>query len=658
MVNGEDKVVVITNDGKKGQSAETFKKKFKDPLYNYIEIDSAIVSGIIDTPSFQRLKDIRQTSYTPLFPAAYHNRYIHSLGVYHLGCIAFKSIKPQLIAYSKDTKLSEKLDDIQRIFELACLLHDVGHAPFSHTGEKFYLDKSETLYTSLKECVNKAEFSADFDELGAKKPAPHECMSCIVGLRIYSDYFQSVEQREFFSRCIIGMPMKLNDKEPKYARNMSEYEKRKLKTKREAYKLRKKEIELLNCVISLLNSSIIDVDRLDYIIRDSATIGFKNVQVDYTRLLDGLRIVEYEMSSDDNKQDSYKGKRKKLCIGYHKSALSVIESAIYAHDAEKKWIQGHPAILYEMAVLQNAMGELTNLFSSETDPNPIFCYEALTEKGKELLIPISLFSDKAKDLWEKKELFSSEANVLLKQEKLFAHENNIDISNLMLVRKFPLFLLADEDFLYLMKFYCKEGLGYEYFARNKRRYAAWKSEAEFRALFQERIGDTSKNIKTLEDNFEGLIDFCLTKTGLPIVKQDIYFKLDEEEREAQHSRDNDEIDDDYYEDIVRSVNENRCWVKVLESIADELELDFEFLIIFQKKFSSSFRPSVGDIPILFPNLNDSVIPLENVVDVLRSSADKKSNFFHIFYKPLSTCKKSKKEIVNTIAKKLILSIDS
>lgn len=49
-----------------------FKKQFKDPIYGYIEIDGQIVTEIIDTPAFQRLKDIRQTSYTPLYPAAYH----------------------------------------------------------------------------------------------------------------------------------------------------------------------------------------------------------------------------------------------------------------------------------------------------------------------------------------------------------------------------------------------------------------------------------------------------------------------------------------------------------------------------------------------------------------------------------------------------------
>lgn len=81
------------------------EKQFKDPIYGYIEIDAAVVSEIIDTPAFQRLKDIRQTSYTPLYPAAYHNRYVHSLGVYHLGKIAFKSIRPQLEKMSAGTGL-------------------------------------------------------------------------------------------------------------------------------------------------------------------------------------------------------------------------------------------------------------------------------------------------------------------------------------------------------------------------------------------------------------------------------------------------------------------------------------------------------------------------------------------------------------------------
>ena len=57
---------------------------------------------------------------------------------------------------------------------------------------------------------------------------------------------------------------------------------------------------------------------------------------------------------------------------------------------------------------------------------------------------------------------------------------------------------------------------------------------------------------------------------------------------------------------------------------------------------------------LLPNIESGVVPLENVIDVLKSSSDRKSNFFHLFYKAKGDVDDlKKKSIVNTIAKKLI-----
>jgi len=619
-----------------------FNKQFKDPIYGYIEIETDLVSDIIDTPSFQRLKDIRQTSYTPLYPAAYHNRYIHSLGVYHLGRIAFQAISPQLVEKSKGTKLSEQIGSIRRIFELACLLHDVGHAPFSHTGETFFLDKTNTLYAQLKACVNDDKFSADFDALGVKKPAPHECMSCVVGLETFPAHFSSSDDRILFARCILGMSIVFNEKPPKYNMQMSEEDRKEATKLTNEYKVRKTEAELLNCVISLLNSSIIDVDRLDYIIRDAATIGFKNAQVDYMRLLNGMRILEYN---------------KTLCIGYHKSALSVIESAVYAHDAEKKWVQGHPSILYEMEALKNAMAQLTAKFATEADPNPLFCYEALTTRGKNICFNSPLFSDNALQLIEQGSLWADAALQLLEHNNLFADPASFDADKLSIRNQYSISLLADEDFLFLMKQFCKDDFGYEYFARNQRRLAVWKSEAEFRALFQVRIGDDSTAIKMLEKEFEDLVDYCQNKTGAPIVTPNIFSILDKEEADANAAKAKSEIPEDSYEDIMHGVSSNRRWAKVLEKVATELDIEFEFLIVFQKKFSSSFKASIGQIPIYFPNLQNSIVPLKDVVDVLRSSADHRSNFFHLFYKPKSNIDDTKKkQIVNSIARELIKTV--
>ncbi len=226
-------------------------KQFKDPIYGYIEIDSDLVTDIIDTPTFQRLKDVRQTSYTPLYPAAYHNRYIHSLGVYHLGQIAFNAIKSQLENEAPNEGFRENIDHIEHIFELACLLHDVGHAPFSHTGETFYLDKEETLYSKLKEVVGCPNFTDISEALAIKKPAEHECMSCIVGLKAFSSFFDSTEDRSFFARCIIGMPTKFRETAPDY-KQKDESEKRQAVAKYGEYTRRK---NLWNCRIVSSNYS-------------------------------------------------------------------------------------------------------------------------------------------------------------------------------------------------------------------------------------------------------------------------------------------------------------------------------------------------------------------------------------------------------------------
>ena len=102
-------------------------KRFKDPIYGYIEIGDFVAENIIDTAEFQRLRQVIQTSYSPLYASAVHNRFVHSLGVYYLGKIVTSIIE-------KPDEMSESSIDLQRyktIFEYACLLHDVGHAPFS-----------------------------------------------------------------------------------------------------------------------------------------------------------------------------------------------------------------------------------------------------------------------------------------------------------------------------------------------------------------------------------------------------------------------------------------------------------------------------------------------------------------------------------------------
>jgi len=88
---------------------------------------------------------------------------------------------------------------------------------------------------------------------------------------------------------------------------------------------------------------VIDVDRLDYIIRDAITIGYQSVSVDYSRLIHGM-VIGSEGDEGYN-----------LTLGFHKSAISVIENAVYAHDNERKWIQGHPTFCMKVILCNNQL---------------------------------------------------------------------------------------------------------------------------------------------------------------------------------------------------------------------------------------------------------------------------------------------------------------
>ncbi|RHY43747.1 hypothetical protein DYB34_011579, partial [Aphanomyces astaci] len=96
-----------------------------DQVHGYISMSPLCVS-IIDTPQFQRLRDLKQlgTLYY-VFPGGSHNRFEHSLGVAHLAGATverFQINQPELDITAKDVDL----------LSVAGLVHDLGHGPFSH----------------------------------------------------------------------------------------------------------------------------------------------------------------------------------------------------------------------------------------------------------------------------------------------------------------------------------------------------------------------------------------------------------------------------------------------------------------------------------------------------------------------------------------------
>lgn len=119
--------------------------EIRDPIYGFIEINEW-EREIINHPAFQRLRRIRQLALTDMvYPGAMHTRFEHSLGVMHVATMIFDNI----VNECKDILESEYgyndvgLDKMRTIIRLAALLHDVGHAPFSHASESIMPYKSE-----------------------------------------------------------------------------------------------------------------------------------------------------------------------------------------------------------------------------------------------------------------------------------------------------------------------------------------------------------------------------------------------------------------------------------------------------------------------------------------------------------------------------------
>ena len=99
----------------------------KDPLYGYIRL-TEVEKNIIDTLAVQRLRRIRQLAGAEfVYPAANHTRFEHVLGAMYLAGVVADNLPVSLSS-----------DDKQKI-RLAALLHDVGHAPFSHLFEPMLL---------------------------------------------------------------------------------------------------------------------------------------------------------------------------------------------------------------------------------------------------------------------------------------------------------------------------------------------------------------------------------------------------------------------------------------------------------------------------------------------------------------------------------------
>ncbi len=104
-------------------------KRINDSIYGNISI-SAQELKVIDTPIFQRLRQIKQLGATDfVYPGATHTRFAHCIGTMHM--------MGQFISAAKKNRggINTGDENVEKL-RLAALLHDLGHYPYSHTVDK------------------------------------------------------------------------------------------------------------------------------------------------------------------------------------------------------------------------------------------------------------------------------------------------------------------------------------------------------------------------------------------------------------------------------------------------------------------------------------------------------------------------------------------
>lgn len=376
-------------------------KEFRDPVHGYITIPDDYCTRIIDTTVFQRLREIEQTGMRVLFPGARHCRFSHSLGTYHLGRKAFKHFRENAHEFFENIT-SDMWHTYEQTFSMACLLHDCAHAPFSHTLERYYdyvsTEVPSRLQAPLLVVASDKSFESDYTNRSANKPSPHEKASAIIALRYYSEAIVHLGGDPLLvCRMILG------------CRHLG---------------ATSGSMHLENCLISLLNGKAVDVDKLDYIMRDTWASGVDNVSIDTHRLLSSLT---YD-------------------VGYHslafrKGAISVLQSVVDARNYLYRWVFAHHKVTYNQYLLRTAVMKLARLLA----PDDSDCF-------------------------------------LTRFFSLDAFESDVQIGDGL-----STYLPTDQDLTVLLKRYRnKIPQADEYLSRRHRRKALWKTSVEFDRIFADR----------------------------------------------------------------------------------------------------------------------------------------------------------------------------
>lgn len=223
-------------------------KVINDAIHGDFSIDG-VREELLATPEMNKLSHIKQLGLAHLvFPGAHHTRFEHSLGVSHVGGLMSESMG-----------LS---DTDKEVVQVAGMLHDVGHGPYSHTlehilhsrGGKDHMTITEGIITGSYDVVDESESSS----FKIRQTIPETLEK------------HGIDPKEI-SKLIRGPDASGSERSLFDWKDGSEH-------------FQAEDVTLANMV-----HGPVDCDQIDYLMRDAHFTGVRHGAIDHMRLIRSLR---------------------------------------------------------------------------------------------------------------------------------------------------------------------------------------------------------------------------------------------------------------------------------------------------------------------------------------------------------------------------------
>jgi HD superfamily phosphohydrolase len=198
----------------------------RDPIHGFLRADD-LEAALLDSRALQRLRWVRQLGFAALvFPGAEHSRFGHVLGAMELAGRVYD------VLAAKDPGLLTPghRSPGRRLVRAAALLHDIGHAPFSHSAEELFEDGLD-----------------------------HEAMTSRL---LATGEIEAIFERHGEGLCAADVARLLAG-----------------------------EVEGSDRLLAQIVSGELDVDKMDYLLRDSLFCGVRYGSYDLERLLDTIEAL-------------------------------------------------------------------------------------------------------------------------------------------------------------------------------------------------------------------------------------------------------------------------------------------------------------------------------------------------------------------------------